>query len=37
MKDADLKKSGHCNFFPINFKTMFMKTKLSVYVKRRRI
>ena len=29
--------SNHCNFFPINFKNMFAKKELSVYLERKRI
>ena len=29
--------SNHCNFFPINFKNMFAKKELSVYIERKRI
>ena len=29
--------SNHCNFFPMNFKNMFAKKELSVYIERKRI
>ena len=29
--------SNHCNFFPINFKNMFAKKELFVYIERKRI
>jgi hypothetical protein len=31
------KNSNHCNFFPINFKNVFAKKELSLYIEIKRI
>ena len=33
-KHCSHQNSNHCNFFPINFKNMFAKKELSVYIYR---